>query len=189
MKARRRIEKTKGLTQFDITADIVPEIGAGGVTFKNVLTDFEYVLTNELLNKKNIQKVIEHTLDNEFLYLTLRTNNNEFKIEIDIFSGQISSMVCEKGYQGKLLNGFGIGSKISELIKAESNFGFDLDHSFFTRYPFDGLVIYPPVKLVDKIYSATIDGKTIPDFKIETIEILSMDFAKEHFNDTLFIEL
>lgn len=98
-------------------------------------------------------------------------------------------MVCEKGYQGKLLNGFGIGSKISELIKAESNFGFDLDHSFFTRYPFDGLVIYPPAKLADKIYSATIDGKTIPDFKIETIEILSMDFAREHFKDTLFIEL
>jgi hypothetical protein len=187
MKARRRIEKISGLTQFDITSDIIPEIGAGGVTFKNVLTDFEYVLTNKLLDR-NIHKVIEHKLDNEYLYLTLKTHNNEFKIEIDIFTGKISSMVCEQGYQGKLLNGFGIGSEISELIKADNNFGFDLDHSFFTRSPFDGLIIYAPVELVDKIYNATVDGKTIPDFKIETIEILSMDFAKEHFNDTLFIE-
>ena len=46
------IQFQKILPSKNITADIVPEIGAGGVTFKNVLTDFEYVLTNELLNKK-----------------------------------------------------------------------------------------------------------------------------------------
>ncbi|WP_369615034.1 hypothetical protein [Flavobacterium sp. CFS9] len=187
MKARKRIEKATGITQFDITGDIIPKVGAGGVTFVNILADFEYVLTNTLLDR-NIHKVIDHTLDNEHLYLTLKTCNNEFKIEIDIFTGKICSMVCEQGYRGKLLNGFGIGSRISEIIKADSNFGFDLDHSFFVRSPFDGLVIYAPVELVDKIYNATIEGKVIPDFKIETIEILSMDFAKEYFNDTLFIE-
>lgn len=96
-------------------------------------------------------------------------------------------MVCGQGYQGKLINGFGINSKMSELLKTDNNIGFDLDHSFFTRYPFDGLVIYAPIDLVDSIYSATVEGKTIPDFKIQTIEILSMDFAKEHFKDTLFI--
>jgi hypothetical protein len=186
MKARRRIDEISGLTQFDITADIIPKFGAGGVTFKNVLNDFEYVLTKGILNKK-IHKDIEHSVDNEYLYLTLKTKNNEFKIEIDIFTGKISSMVCEQGYQGKLLNGFGIGSNMSEVIKADSNIGFDLDHDFFTRCPFDGLVIYAPVKLIDKIFTATVDGKTIPDFKIETIEILSMDYAKEHFKGTLFI--
>lgn len=183
----QHIENQTGPTTFDLTADIIPELGAGGVTFKNVLTDFEYILTNKLLDK-NTHTVIEHKLDNDYFYVTLQTNKSEFKIEIDIFTGKISSMVCRQGYQGKLLNGFGINSKISELLKADNNIGFDLVHSFFTRYPFDGLVIYAPINLVDSIYSATVDGKTIPDFNIETIEILDMDFAKEHFKDTLFIE-
>ncbi|MGB3524861.1 MAG: hypothetical protein WBB32_02715 [Flavobacteriales bacterium] len=187
MKARRHIENISGLTTFDLTADIIPEVGAGGVTFKNVLTDFEYLLTNKILDR-NIHTVIEHKLDNDYFYLTLQTSDSQFKIEIDIFTGKISSMVCGQGYQGKLLNGLGIGSKMSEFTKADNNIGFDLDHSFFVRSPFDGLVIYAPVELVDRIYSATVDGKTIPDFKIETIEILSMDFAKEHFKDTLFIK-
>lgn len=186
MKARKRIEKATGITQFDITEDIIPKLGAGGVTFGNVITDFESVLTNTLLDR-NIHKVIDHSLDDEHLYLTLKTRNNEFKIEIDIFTGKICSMICEQGYRGKLLNGFGIGSKVSEIIKADSTFGFDLDHSFFVRTPFDGLVIYAPIELVDKIYNATVDGKIIPDFKVKTIEILSMEFAEEYFSDTLFI--
>jgi hypothetical protein len=187
MKARRHIENQSGLRTFDLAADIIPEVGAGGVTFKNVLTDFEYILTNKHLDK-NSHTVIEHKLDNDYFYVTLQTRESEFKIEIDIFTGKIGSMVCGQGYQGKLLNGFGINSKMSELLKTENNIGFNLDHSFFTRYPFDGLVIYAPIHLVDSIYSATVDGKTIPDFKIQTIEILAMDFAKEHFKDTLFIE-
>jgi|SRR5688572_3902930 len=186
MKARRRIENISGLTAFNLTADIIPEVGAGGVTFNNVLTDFESVLTNKTLDT-NIHTAIEHKLDNKYFYLTLHAKDNQFKIEIDIFTGKISSMICGRGYEGKLLNGFGIGSKMSEFIKADNNIGFDLDHSFFVRSPFDGLVIYPPFELVDSIYSATVDGKAIPDFKIDTIEILEMDFAKEHFKDTLFI--
>ena len=84
MKARRQIENISGLTTFDLTADIIPEVGAGGVTFKNVLTDFEYVLTNKIL-ERNLHTVIEHKLDNDYFYLTLQTNDNQFKIEIDIF--------------------------------------------------------------------------------------------------------
>jgi hypothetical protein len=187
MKARRRIENQSGLITFDLAADIIPEVGAGGVTFKNVLTDFEYILTNKLLNK-NTNSAIEHKLDNDYFYVTLQTNKNEFKIEIDIFTGKISSMVCGQGYQGKLLNGFGINSKMSELLKTDNNISFDLDNSFFTRYPFDGLVIYAPIDLVDSIYSATVNGENIPDFKIQTIEILAIDFAKELFKDTLLIE-
>jgi hypothetical protein len=188
MKARTRIENQSGLTTFDLAADIIPEVGAGGVTFKNVLTDFEYILTNKFLDK-NIHSVIEHTLDNDYFYVTLQTNKSEFKIEIDIFTGKISSMVCGQGYKGKLINGLGINSKMSDLLKTDKNIGFDLDHNFFTRYPFDGLVIYPPIDLVDSIYSAmTVGGKTMPDFKIETIEILALDFAKKHFKDTLFFE-
>ena len=186
MKARRQIENISGLTNFDLTADIIPEIGAGGVTFKNVLADFEYLLTNNILDRNN-HTVIEHKLDIDYFYLTLQTSDSQFKIEIDIFTGKISSMVCGQGYQGKLLNGLGIGSKMSEFIQADNNLGFHLDHSFFVKSPFDGLVIYAPVELVDRIYSATVDCKTIPDFKIETIEILSMDFAKEHFKETLCI--
>lgn len=186
MKARRHIENIAGLITFDLTADIIPEVGAGGVTFKNVLTDFEYILSNKI-SEKNTHTVIEHKFDNDYFYLTLQTNDSEFKIEIDIFTGKISSMVCGQGYQGKLINGLGINSKMSELLKADNDIGFDLDHSFFTRYPFDGLIIYAPINLVDSIYSATVNGKTIPDFKIETIEILAMDFAKEYFKDTLSI--
>jgi hypothetical protein len=98
MKARRHIENISGLTTFDLTAHIIPEVGAGGVTFKNVLTDFEYILTNKLLDK-NTHTVIEHKLDNDYFYVTLQTNKSEFKIEIDIFTGKISSMVCGQGYQ------------------------------------------------------------------------------------------
>lgn len=186
MKGRRHIENISGLTTFDIAADIIPEVGAGGVTFKNVMSDFKYVLTRKLIDR-NIKTAIDHQLDSDYFYLTLQTKGKEFEIEIDLFTGSISSMVCSEGYKGKLSGGFGIGSKMSEFIQADHNIGFDLDHSFFTRSPFDGLVIYAPRNLVDSIYSATIDGKTIPDFKIETIELLSMAFAKEHFKDTLFI--
>lgn len=187
MKARRHIKNIAGITTFDLFADINPAVGAGGVTFKNVVADFEYILTNKVL-EKNTQTGIEHKLDNDFFYLTLETTRSEFKIEIDIFSGKISSMICNQGYQGKLLNGFGINSKMSELLKVDNNIGFDLDHLFFKKYPFDGLIIYAPINQVDAIYSATLEGKTIPDFEIETIEILSMEFAKKQFNDTLFVE-
>jgi hypothetical protein len=43
MKARRIKENLSGLTRFDLTADVVPGVGAGGVTFTNVLTDFENI--------------------------------------------------------------------------------------------------------------------------------------------------
>ncbi|MBP6303373.1 MAG: hypothetical protein KBB37_10610 [Bacteroidia bacterium] len=187
MKARRYIENVSGLKAFDLTSDIIPEVGAGGVSFKNVLADFECILTKNLI-ERNSEASIEHLLDNDFFYMTIRTKGREFEIELDLFTGQISSMICREGYVGKLSGEFGIGSKMSEFIKADNNIGFDLDHSFFARSPFDGLVIYAPQKLVDSIYSATVDCKIIPDFKIETIEILSIDFAKEHFKDTLFIE-
>ena len=49
-----------------------------------------------------------------------------------------------KGYKGKLFSNFGIGDKMSVLLKANKNIGFDLVHDFYVNYPFDGLIIYPP---------------------------------------------
>lgn len=83
MKVRRQVENISGLTKFDLTADIIPGVGAGGVTFENVLTDFEYTLTNGIL-EGNLPTTIAHKLDNEYFYLTLHTNNNQFKMEIHL---------------------------------------------------------------------------------------------------------
>jgi hypothetical protein len=42
MKGRKQIENILGITKFDLSANIIPQLSAGGVTFKNLLTDFEY---------------------------------------------------------------------------------------------------------------------------------------------------
>lgn len=180
----RRYKTLPGVTLFDLTADIIPGVGAGGVTFKNVIGDFEYILINPKPNETNIV----HQIDDKYFFMNFATKNGEFEIEVDLFTGKISSMSCAKGYRGKLTNGIGIGSSINDCIKSDLKIYFDLDHSFFVSHPFDGLVIYAPAKLVDSIWSAECDGKPIPDFRIETIEILDMDFAKEHFSGTLIAE-
>lgn len=41
-----------GLTEFDLTAPIVPRQGAGGVTFQNRLQDFEFLITEKFFNPK-----------------------------------------------------------------------------------------------------------------------------------------
>lgn len=185
MKARRNPEKILGLNTFDLITSIIPEVGAGGISFKNTIADFEDILTKKYFDT-NYDTNIESKINIENFYLTLSTKGKEFEIEIDLFSGKINSMICRKGYVGKLINGFGIGAEMSEFIKADNYIGFDLDHSFFRRYPFDGLIIYSPIELVDSIYTADICGDKIPNFKIECIEILDIEFARKYFKETIF---
>lgn len=183
MKARINIENITGIKQFDISANIT-EKGAGGITFKDSISDFESVVTANLFDNHKTQ--ITQEFNSEYIYLTLKSEKGEFEIDIDLLTGKITSMTCNSGYNGKLLNELGIGSKMSELIKADNTIGFDLDHDFYVRYPFDGLIIYPPSDLASKIFNATIAEESIPDFIIETIEIVDMEFAEKLFKGTLF---
>lgn len=114
------------------------------------------------------------------------SEKNEFEVNIDLLTGKINSLVCNIGYKGKLLNDIGIGSKMSELLQADNTISFDLDHSFYARYPFDGLIIYAPNKISEKIFNAEVYNSSIPDFKIETIAILEMEFAEKLFEGTIF---
>lgn len=185
MKFRNQIDNNLGFKTFDLTSDIIPNIGAGGVNFNNTFSDFEFVLTNGIFNR-DFKTVVDFQIDNDYFYITIHSKNKEFAIELDMFTGKICSMICNQGYTGELIKGFGIGSSMNDLIKIDSNIGFDLDNLIFARAPFDGLIIRPPYSLVDKIYSATCDGLSLPDFKIETLEILDISFAKKCFGDTLF---
>lgn len=186
MKARINIEKINGITEFDIYSHIIPENGAGGITFGNIIADFISVVTANLFD--NHKTKIKQEFDNNNIYLTLKSENEEFEVDIDLLNGKITSMTCNSGYKGKLLKEFGIGSKMSDLIKFDKTIGFDLDHDFYVRHPFDGLIIYPPLGLASKIFNATISKKEIPDFEIETIQIVEMEFAKKLFSGTLFFE-
>lgn len=186
MKARINIKNIAGIKEFDISSDIIPGQGAGGITFINSISDFESIVTANLFD--NHKTKINQEIDSNNIYLTLKTENEEFKVDIDLLNGKITSMTCNSGYSGKLLKEFGIGSKMSDLIKADKTIGFDLDHEFYVRYPFDGLIIYTPSGLASKIFDATMSEKEIPDFKIETIQIVDLKFAEKLFNGTLFFE-
>ncbi|MES2544738.1 MAG: hypothetical protein V4548_07625 [Bacteroidota bacterium] len=183
MKARINIKNITGIIQFDISANITGN-GAGGITFKDSISDFESVVTANLFD--NHETKIDQEFDSKSIYLTLKSKEGEFEIHIDLLNGKITSMTCKKGYSGKLLDGLGIGSKMSDLIKTDATFRFDLDHEFYVREPFDGIIIYPPNGLASKIFDAVMNEKAIPDFQIEIVEIVEMKFAEKLFNGTLF---
>lgn len=184
MKARNNIETITGIKEFDLDADIIPEVGAGGISFKNTLKDFESVITANLF--ENHSTKIKHEVDSKYIFITLSSQKKEFKTEIDLLTGKIVSMSCSKGYSGKIFKEFGVGDKMSDFIKANPNIGFDLDHDAYVNHPFDGLMIYPPIQLRDKIMNAVVQGKAVPDFIIDSYEIIDMEFARKNFEGTLF---
>jgi len=183
MKARNNIENITGIEEFNLGADIIPEIGAGGISFKNTLKDFESVITASLF--ENHHTKIKHEIDGKYIFITLCSLKREFEVEIDLLTGKIVSMSCNKRYTGKLFKEFGIGDKMSDLMSVKPNIGFDLDHDIYVNYPFDGLMIYPPIQLRDKIMNAVVQGESVPDFIIESFEIIDMEFARKHFEGTL----
>jgi hypothetical protein len=184
MKARINIENITGIKEFNLEADIIPENGAGDITFENTIADFESVITAGFFD--NHKTKIRHEIDSKYIYMTLSSEKKEFEINIDLLTGKIVSMICRNGYKGKLFRDFGIGNKMSELLKVNKNIGFDLDYNFYVNYPFDGLIIYPPnYELAEKIFNATLEEKNIPDFTIDTIEIIDMEFAKKVYSGTL----
>lgn len=184
MKARINIKDITGIQEFNLEADIVPGNGAGNISFKNTITDFESVITASLFD--NHKTKIMHEIDSKNIYMSLSSEGKEFEVDIDLLTGKIVSMTCRNGYKGKLFMEFGIGNKMSDLLKVNKNIRFDLDHDFYVNYPFDGLIIYPPdYKLAEKIFNATVEGKAIPDFTIDTIVIIDMEFAKKMYSGTL----
>jgi hypothetical protein len=184
MKARVNIKNITGIQEFNLEADIIPGNGAGNITFKNTVADFESVITANFFD--NHKTKIKHQIDNKYIYITLSSEKKEFETDIDLLTGKIVSMTCRNGYRGKLFKDFGIGNKMSDLLKANKNIGFDLDNNFYVNYPFDGLIIYPPnYELAEKIFNATVEEKNIPDFIIDTIEIIDMEFAKKIYSGTL----
>jgi len=181
MKAIRRRENNTTI-EFDLIAPIKPSDGLGGLSFAQTIKDFQGALTNKTFDNNSFDN-FDYSLDDKYFSLTLATKNKEIEIEMDLFSGKINSMTCRKGYLGKLNNDIGIGTSIKTVIAKDDSFGFNLDTDWFDRTPFDGLIIYPPLDLKDRCVEAAVNGTDYPDFDIETIELIDLDFAKEHFPD------
>ena len=181
MKARNRQEKNTTIG-FDLTAPIKPLVGLGGLSFAQTLKDFEGALINKGLNDNSGDNFNYH-LDSNYFYLTITTTNYEIEIQVDLISGKINSMTCTNGYIGKLDNGIGIGSSIKAALSKDETLYFNLDTDWFNRTPFDGLIIYAPNDIRDKCIDAAVYGTEFPDFNIQTIELIDLDFAKEHFSD------
>ncbi len=184
MIARQLNGDNKGITELILDKPIEPKVGAGGLTFENNLADFEYLITSIILQNK-VGSNIKFKFNTEMYYLTMHTLRNEIEVDFDLLTGRISSITCKKGYTGESAEGIRIGMKMTDVKNIDKSIGFDLDHSFYVRYPFDGLIIYPPNELTDTIYSANVGIGIEPDFNIEHIEILEWNFALKHFKDTL----
>ena len=180
----KAISKRESLTkiQFDLSAPINPLVGLGGVSFTNTIKDFQEMLTSKSFINDNADN-LEFSIDSKYFYLTITTLNKELGIEINLFNGRINSMTCRKGYLGRLDEDFGIGTSIKEALEKDKTLGFNLDQDWFDRIPFDGLIIYPPSNLIDKCIDAAVSGTDFPNFNIETIELIELSFAKEHFPD------
>ena len=173
---------------FDLQAPIKPAEGLGGVSFSHTIQDFKRALLKS--SSENILlPPFNYTFDKSYFFLTISSQNGDVEIEIDLSSGEIKSMLCQKGYTGTLENKVGIGTSIHEALKMDQPFGYNLDTDWFDRTPFDGLIIYPPPDVADQCMQAALSGKAFPDFNIETVEIIELNFAKEHLEDELIFEL
>jgi len=184
MKARKRIENTEfiGFLKPNLLAEIKPYFGLGGFSFNQNIKDFEQVWTYSYFEKE-IKNRLTFKLDKKYFFLNITTENNEIGFDIDLFTGKLSSITCGKGYKGKLDNGIGIGSSIKDALKKDSRLGYNLDTDWIDRTPFDGLIIYVPHKLQMKCWDNTSRGIELPDFEIEQIELIDLDFAKKFYGD------
>jgi len=180
MKAINRFENGSSI-EFDLTAPIIPLVGLGGCFFAQTIKDFRRALTNKSFGDESGN--FYYSLDEKYFFLTIGAKNKEIEIEIDLFTGKINSMICRKGYLGKLENEFGIGTSIKTILARDGNLSFNLDTDWFDRAPFDGLIIYVPPIFKDKCVDAAVMGTDYPDFDIEVIGLIDLDFAKEHFQD------
>src|SRR5215467_7818954 len=99
MKSRHRIEDPRGVTSFDLTAPIIPAVGAGGIAFSNSLTDFEFLLTEKFFDAEMFPDVSSE-IDTEYLLMTLKVNATSLSIQFDILSGAINYICCGSGYSG-----------------------------------------------------------------------------------------
>ncbi|MEP3228007.1 MAG: hypothetical protein ABJN61_07935 [Flavobacteriaceae bacterium] len=184
MKGRKRIENTEFIEFFkpDLFAGIKPNFGLGGFNFNQNIKDFEQIWTFSYFEKE-IKNNLNFKLDEKYFFLNVRTENREIEIDIDLFTGKLSSISCGKGYRGKLDNGIGIGSSIKEALKIDNRLGFNPDTDWIVRTPFDGLIIYVPHKLQMKYMDNVVSGTEIPDFRIERIELIDIEYAKKFYGD------
>ena len=189
MKARKRIEniETFKFLKPDLFAEIKPNFGLGGFNFNQSINDFEQNWTYSFFEKE-LKNGMSFKIDEKYFYLSVSTQNNEIQFDIDLFSGKLSSISCEKGYKGKLDNGIGIGSSINEALKMDSSLGYNLDTDWIDRTPFDGLIINVPQKIQMKCWDSTSRGIELPNFEIERIELIDLDFAKKIYEGELYFE-
>jgi hypothetical protein len=184
MRARKRIENNELIDFFNpnLQTEIKPDFGLGGFNFKQNIKDFEQLWTYSLFEKE-IKNGLNFKLDTDNFYLIISTENKEIEVDIDLFTGKLSSIYCRKGYKGKLNNGIGIGSSIKDALKKDSSLGFNPDTDWIERMPFDGLIIHVPNEHKTKFMDNIVWGTETPDFKIEVIELIDMDVAKKFYED------
>lgn len=82
MKARVNIENITGIQEFNLEAHIIPGNGAGNITFKNTVADFESVITANFFD--NHKTKIKHEIDNKYIYVTLSSEKKNLK-QISIY--------------------------------------------------------------------------------------------------------
>jgi hypothetical protein len=184
MKARHRIEDTENskLLTPDLHAQIKPKFGLGGFNFNQNIKDFEQHWTSAFFGN-NANNLMNFELDNEYFYLSVNSKHNEIQLDIDLFTGKLSSIRCGLGYKGTLQNGIGIGSSINDALKKDSRLGYNLDTDWIDRTPFDGLIIYVPKKLQMQCWDSASKGIELPNFEIEHMELIDLNFAKKIYKD------
>lgn len=180
MKIRRRIETPGGITSFDMTAPIVPKVGGGGVRFDNTLRDFEYLLTEHFFTPEKFPDLTTE-LDQKYLMLTLKWKDDMFQIPFDIITGEINHLRFGEGYTGSFQGTLKVGDITKGPFFTENDLGFDLDEYWFSRIPFDGLVIYPPsYDLRESCWDAGMKGKRYPEFTVDAIFLFNPVYTKKN---------
>lgn len=187
LKARHRIKESGSLPDFDLKAPIVPLVGAGGVTFKHRLNDFEFLLTEKIF-APSYRPDVSIELDKEYYLLTIRVQKTALQVQFDIITGKINLISCGRGYQGAFNDTLypGVVTKGDFYIK--TGLGYDLDLYWFSRYPFDGLVIYPPGELRDDCWDSGAIPKPYPEFTVDEVIILDYNYAVKQHGKELRLE-
>ena len=184
MKARHRIEKPFGIVSFNLDASILPGLGAGGVGFKNSIADFEYLLTEIFFDPQGFPE-LSYEIDDKYFVLTLNVKENALKIQFDILTGMINFIECGFGYTGDFNETLKVGIETKGEFFIRNALGFDLDLYWFSRSPFDGLVIFPPGILRDSCWDAGASGKRYPEFTVDRILVLNPEYAVNQFGTEL----
>ena len=103
----------------------------------------------------------------------------------NLITGIMNHISCGAGYKGAFNNILYPGIKAKGDFFVKNEFDFDLDLYWFSRYPFDGLIFYPPIELRDMCWDVAISSNAYPEFEVEEIILLNYEYALKQYGTEL----